>query len=141
MLGNSSGEPVWQTSASMGSFGQNCILAPLPVLQHCYSILCNFSCSNASCHVQNSPHMSTLPSVSCCEKSPCGELQESTHIALLKTVHKKDNCNFWSQRQSRARCYKQTTQHNKYDFSSIFKARKKAHVLYLSCSNAVNPLL
>lgn len=82
-----------------------------------------------------------LPSVSCCKKSHCGELRESIYITFLKTVHTKSNCNFWSQRQSRATCCEWRTQ--QICFSSVFKATKKPRVFYplAVCSNVVNPLL
>lgn len=142
MLRHSSRETIWRKLPLWAILAKNGILSPLQQhFQHCNTCLCNFSCSNVLCHIQNFLHMPTLPSVSCCEKSHCGELQESIHTTLLKTVHTKDNCNFQSQRQSRARHDGGRT--HQICFSSVFKARKKTYVLYLSavCSNAVDPLL
>lgn len=98
------------------------ILSPLPVFQYYYSSL---QLQLFQCLMPHPEHPShaTLTSVSCCGKSRCGELQESIHITLLKPLHRKDNCNFWSQRWSRARCYDGRTQ--QICFTSVFKARKK----------------
>lgn len=124
MLRHSSRETIWRKLPLRAVLVKNGILSPLQQhFQHYYSCLCNFRCSNVSCHIQNFLHMPTLPSVSCYEKSHCGELQDSIHTTLLKTVHTKGNCNFRSQRQSRARHDGGRTQ--QICFSSVFKARKK----------------